>query len=231
MDWKGKSVSETRMSRWTQNTNPGLKKGRATAVCRAAPLKSSKSSTKALVDLCDQILFFFFLPLQNVHILPQTVLYMADSENFINLEECRGHKRGEQQRTKFWMLLLPCAPLFGDEHCFHPESYWLSEAVGLLPEECRNIASLNFWGSVGVRDCTACSLKIQRVCPEIPNLVVQLTQVLWRAVFSFWKTCMCRHLYFTIKMECLSLAVQAFYCVGWLLTEVLWQYCAFFLAC
>ena len=169
--------------------------------------------------------------LENVHILPQTVLYMADSENFINLEECRGHKRGEQQRTKFWMLLLPCAPLFGDEHCFHPESYWLSEAVGLLPEECRNIASLNFWGSVGVRDCTACSLKIQRVCPEIPNLVVQLTQVLWRAVFSFWKTCMCRHLYFTIKMECLSLAVQAFYCVGWLFTEVLWQYCAFFLAC
>ena len=112
------------MSRWTQNTNPGLKKGRATAVwVRAAPLESSKSSTKALVDLCDQILFFFFFPLQNVHILPQTVLYMADSENFINLEECRGHKRGEQQRTKFWMLLLPCAPLFGDEHCFHPESY------------------------------------------------------------------------------------------------------------
>ncbi|XP_025127282.1 F-box only protein 22 isoform X3 [Bubalus bubalis] len=31
--------------------------------------------------------------LENVHILPQTVLYMADSENFINLEECRGHKR------------------------------------------------------------------------------------------------------------------------------------------
>ena len=61
--------------------------------------------------------------LENVHILPQTVLYMADSENFINLEECRDHKRGEQQRTKFWMLLLPCAPLFGDEHCFHPESY------------------------------------------------------------------------------------------------------------
>ena len=87
------------MSRWTQNTNPGLKKGRATAVCRAAPLESSKSSTKALVDLCDQILFFFFFPLQNVHILPQTVLYMADSENFINLEECRDHKRARKRTT------------------------------------------------------------------------------------------------------------------------------------
>uniref|UniRef100_A0A8C0TFW8 E2 ubiquitin-conjugating enzyme n=1 Tax=Canis lupus familiaris TaxID=9615 RepID=A0A8C0TFW8_CANLF len=30
---------------------------------------------------------------KNVHILPQTVLYMADSETFISLEECRGHKR------------------------------------------------------------------------------------------------------------------------------------------
>ncbi|XP_059768668.1 F-box only protein 22 isoform X3 [Balaenoptera ricei] len=31
--------------------------------------------------------------LENVHILPRTVLYMADSETFISLEECRGHKR------------------------------------------------------------------------------------------------------------------------------------------
>ncbi|XP_069449025.1 F-box only protein 22-like [Ovis canadensis] len=37
--------------------------------------------------------------LKNVHILPQTVLYMADSENFINLEECRGHKRARKRTT------------------------------------------------------------------------------------------------------------------------------------
>lgn len=185
MNWKWKSMSETRMSRWTQNINTGLKKGRATAVWVRAELESA---TKALVDLCDQILFFFFFPLQNVHILPQTVLYMADSENFINLEECRGHKRGEQQRTKFGVLLFPCAPLFGDEYCFHPESYWLSEAVGLLPEECMHIVSLNFWGSVCVRDCTPCSLKIQRFYPEVPNAMVHSTQGLWRAVFSFRKT-------------------------------------------
>ncbi|XP_035923548.1 F-box only protein 22 isoform X1 [Halichoerus grypus] len=36
---------------------------------------------------------------QNVHILPQTVLYMADSETFINLEECRGHKRARKRTT------------------------------------------------------------------------------------------------------------------------------------
>lgn len=34
------------------------------------------------------------LSLQNVRILPRTVLYMADSETFISLEECRGRKRG-----------------------------------------------------------------------------------------------------------------------------------------
>ena len=37
--------------------------------------------------------------LENVHILPQTVLYMADSENFINLEECRDHKRARKRTT------------------------------------------------------------------------------------------------------------------------------------
>lgn len=35
----------------------------------------------------------------NVHILPQTVLYMADSETFISLEECRGHKRARKRTT------------------------------------------------------------------------------------------------------------------------------------
>lgn len=37
--------------------------------------------------------------LENVHILPQTVLYMADSETFISLEECRGHKRARKRTT------------------------------------------------------------------------------------------------------------------------------------
>ncbi|TEA34961.1 hypothetical protein DBR06_SOUSAS9710030 [Sousa chinensis] len=35
----------------------------------------------------------------NVHILPQTVLYMADSETFISLEECRGHKRARKRTS------------------------------------------------------------------------------------------------------------------------------------
>ncbi|KAF5911492.1 hypothetical protein HPG69_000784, partial [Diceros bicornis minor] len=35
----------------------------------------------------------------NVHILPRTVLYMADSETFISLEECRGHKRARKRTT------------------------------------------------------------------------------------------------------------------------------------
>lgn len=37
--------------------------------------------------------------LENVHILPQTVLYMADSETFISLEECRGHKRAKKRTS------------------------------------------------------------------------------------------------------------------------------------
>uniref|UniRef100_A0A8C6EB89 F-box protein 22 n=1 Tax=Moschus moschiferus TaxID=68415 RepID=A0A8C6EB89_MOSMO len=37
--------------------------------------------------------------LENVHIVPQTVLYMADSESFINLEEFRGHKRARKSTT------------------------------------------------------------------------------------------------------------------------------------
>ncbi|XP_037357943.1 F-box only protein 22 [Talpa occidentalis] len=37
--------------------------------------------------------------LQNVLILPRTVLYMADSETFISLEECRGHKRARKRTT------------------------------------------------------------------------------------------------------------------------------------
>ncbi|KAL2790907.1 F-box only protein 22 isoform a [Daubentonia madagascariensis] len=37
--------------------------------------------------------------LENVHILPHTVLYMADSETFISLEECRGHKRARKRTS------------------------------------------------------------------------------------------------------------------------------------
>ncbi|XP_053450169.1 F-box only protein 22 isoform X1 [Nycticebus coucang] len=37
--------------------------------------------------------------LENVRILPHTVLYMADSETFINLEECRGHKRARKRTS------------------------------------------------------------------------------------------------------------------------------------
>ncbi|KAM4862793.1 LOW QUALITY PROTEIN: F-box only protein 22-like [Urocitellus parryii] len=43
---------------------------------------------------------------QNVRILPQTVLYMADSETFISLEECRGHKRARKRTTMETALAL-----------------------------------------------------------------------------------------------------------------------------
>ncbi|XP_040131259.1 F-box only protein 22 isoform X1 [Ictidomys tridecemlineatus] len=44
--------------------------------------------------------------LENVRILPQTVLYMADSETFISLEECRGHKRARKRTTMETALAL-----------------------------------------------------------------------------------------------------------------------------
>nr|XP_051690524.1 F-box only protein 22 [Oryctolagus cuniculus] len=44
--------------------------------------------------------------LENVRILPQTVLYMADSETFIRLEECRGHKRGKKRTSMETALAL-----------------------------------------------------------------------------------------------------------------------------
>lgn len=44
--------------------------------------------------------------LENVHVLPQTVLYMADSETFISLEECRGHKRARKRTSMEAALAL-----------------------------------------------------------------------------------------------------------------------------
>lgn len=44
-------------------------------------------------------LLFLFLPLQNVRVLPRTVLYVADSDTFIGQEECRGHKRGKYRKN------------------------------------------------------------------------------------------------------------------------------------
>ncbi|KAM6201957.1 F-box only protein 22 [Rhynchocyon petersi] len=44
--------------------------------------------------------------LENVGILPQTVLYMADSETFISLEECRGHKRARKRTSMKTALAL-----------------------------------------------------------------------------------------------------------------------------
>ncbi|XP_006142660.2 F-box only protein 22 [Tupaia chinensis] len=44
--------------------------------------------------------------LENVRILPQTVLYMADSETFISLEECRGHKRARKRTSMDAALAL-----------------------------------------------------------------------------------------------------------------------------
>ncbi|XP_037866127.1 F-box only protein 22 isoform X5 [Chlorocebus sabaeus] len=42
----------------------------------------------------------------NVRILPHTVLYMADSETFISLEECRGHKRARKRTSMETALAL-----------------------------------------------------------------------------------------------------------------------------
>lgn len=36
---------------------------------------------------------------------------MADSETFISLEECRGHKRGKYQKKKGWGFFVPYVPL------------------------------------------------------------------------------------------------------------------------
>ncbi|XP_006888333.1 PREDICTED: F-box only protein 22 [Elephantulus edwardii] len=44
--------------------------------------------------------------LENVRILPQTVLYMADSETFISLEQCRGHKRAKKRTSMEAALVL-----------------------------------------------------------------------------------------------------------------------------
>ncbi|XP_008013976.1 F-box only protein 22 isoform X2 [Chlorocebus sabaeus] len=44
--------------------------------------------------------------LENVRILPHTVLYMADSETFISLEECRGHKRARKRTSMETALAL-----------------------------------------------------------------------------------------------------------------------------
>ncbi|XP_021564688.1 F-box only protein 22 isoform X2 [Carlito syrichta] len=44
--------------------------------------------------------------LENVHILPCTVLYMADSETFISLEECHGHKRARKRTSMETALAL-----------------------------------------------------------------------------------------------------------------------------
>uniref|UniRef100_A0A2K5X7H5 Ubiquitin conjugating enzyme E2 Q2 n=1 Tax=Macaca fascicularis TaxID=9541 RepID=A0A2K5X7H5_MACFA len=43
---------------------------------------------------------------KNVRILPHTVLYMADSETFISLEECRGHKRARKRTSMETALAL-----------------------------------------------------------------------------------------------------------------------------
>lgn len=86
---------------WTQCQH-GPTERRAAAVWTRA---------SALLDLRALILRNFSL--QNVHILPQTVLYMADSETFISLEECRGHKRGEYQKPKVWGFCLLMCLLFG----------------------------------------------------------------------------------------------------------------------
>lgn len=73
--------------------------------------RSRWTRVRALLDLRALIPMNFSL--QNVHILPQTVLYMADSETFISLEECRGHKRGEYQKQKVWGFCLLMRLLFG----------------------------------------------------------------------------------------------------------------------
>ncbi|XP_069898907.1 F-box only protein 22 [Dipodomys merriami] len=64
---------------------------------RLAWISASRPGARALGGHC--LLHAAADELEHVHILPHTVLYMADSETFIGLEECHGHKRARKRTS------------------------------------------------------------------------------------------------------------------------------------
>lgn len=71
---------------WRESVRRVLRAQRRVAWISAGSADAGHPQEHCLVRVAAQ-------ELENVHILPQTVLYMADSETFMSLEECRGHKR------------------------------------------------------------------------------------------------------------------------------------------
>lgn len=77
---------------WRESVRRVLRAQRGVAWISAGPADAGPPQEHCLVRVAAA-------ELQNVHILPQTVLYMADSDTFISLEECRGHKRARKRAT------------------------------------------------------------------------------------------------------------------------------------
>ncbi|KAM7048513.1 F-box only protein 22 isoform 1-T1 [Molossus nigricans] len=77
---------------WRESVRRVLRAQRGVAWISAGPADGGHPQEHCLVRAAAR-------ELQNVHILPQTVLYMADSDTFISLEECRGHKRARKRTT------------------------------------------------------------------------------------------------------------------------------------
>nr|XP_019606767.1 PREDICTED: F-box only protein 22 isoform X1 [Rhinolophus sinicus] len=77
---------------WRESVRRVLRAQRRVAWISAGSADAGHPQEHCLVRVAAQ-------ELENVHILPQTVLYMADSETFMSLEECRGHKRARKRTT------------------------------------------------------------------------------------------------------------------------------------
>ncbi|XP_075391511.1 F-box only protein 22 [Tenrec ecaudatus] len=77
---------------WRECVRRVLRAHRSVTWVSAGPAEGSHLEGHCLVRVLAE-------ELENVRILPRTVLYMADSETFISLEECRGHKRARKRTS------------------------------------------------------------------------------------------------------------------------------------
>ncbi|XP_012384348.1 F-box only protein 22 [Dasypus novemcinctus] len=77
---------------WRECVRRVLRTHRSVTWISAGPGEASNLEGHCLVRVVAE-------ELEKVHILPRTVLYMADSETFISLEECRGHKRARKRTS------------------------------------------------------------------------------------------------------------------------------------
>ncbi|XP_054444761.1 F-box only protein 22 [Pteronotus mesoamericanus] len=84
---------------WRESVRRVLRAQRGVAWIAAGPADGGHPQEHCLVRVAAR-------ELENVHVLPQTVLYMADSDTFISLEECRGHKRARKRTTTETALAL-----------------------------------------------------------------------------------------------------------------------------